>query len=49
MADLYIDITQINSFLFCYISQKHHIAKFIAIINGKAQKIIPLNAFNTVG
>ncbi|EMV90713.1 hypothetical protein AC45_4659 [Escherichia coli 2-210-07_S3_C3] len=49
MTDLSIDITQMNSSLFCNISQKQHIAKFITIINGKVQKIIPLNAFNTVG
>ncbi|EEG9012926.1 hypothetical protein LGD64_000001 [Escherichia coli] len=47
MTDLSIDITQMNSSLFCHISQKQHIAKFITIINGKVQKIIPLNAFNT--
>ncbi len=49
MADLSIDITQMNSSLFWHVSQKQHIAKLITIINGKVQKIIPLNAFNTVG
>ncbi|KEK80543.1 hypothetical protein AC35_5137 [Escherichia coli 3-475-03_S3_C2] len=38
-----------NSSLFCHISQKQRITKFITIITGKVQKIIPLNAFNTVG
>ena len=47
MTDLSIDITQMNSSLFCYISQKQHIAKFITMINEKPQEIIPVNAFNT--
>ncbi len=47
MADISIDITQICRSLFCLISQNQHIAKLIAMINGKVQKIIPVNAFNT--
>ncbi len=47
MADISIDITQIFRSLFCLISQKQHIAKLITMINGKVQKIIPVNAFNT--
>ena len=49
MADLSIDITQMNSSLFWHVSQKQHIAKLITMINKKLQKIIPVNAFNTAG
>ncbi|EEW2559400.1 hypothetical protein B6Q68_23185 [Escherichia coli] len=47
MTDTSIDITKICRSLFCLISQKQHIAKLITMINGKVQKIIPVNAFNT--
>ena len=47
MTDISIDITQICRSLFCLISQKQHIAKLTTMINGKVQKIIPVNAFNT--
>ncbi|PSY59837.1 hypothetical protein C7B18_27950 [Escherichia coli] len=47
MTDTSIDITQMNSSLFCHVSQNQHIAKLITMINEKPQKIIPMNAFNT--
>ena len=47
MTDISIDITQICRSLFCLILQKQHIAKLTTMINGKVQKIIPVNAFNT--
>ncbi|TLJ03327.1 hypothetical protein FEK47_23385 [Escherichia sp. E3659] len=47
MTDVSIDTTKIYRSLFCFVSQKQHIAKLITMINGKVQKIIPANAFNT--
>ncbi|EAA0978132.1 hypothetical protein DLY41_16760 [Escherichia coli] len=47
MTDVSIDTSQIYRSLFCFVSQKQHIAKLITMINGKVQKIIPVNAFNT--